>query len=261
MIYRLNGRVYSTLGATTVKYMTEAERQRENAKLKLAANKAKATGQGTKLTSSGFVVDSPFAGEARLKEWEKIKNFTFAQLDSYWQGQDDWYRNTYCATVPFGVREKMWKDRGGRASFLRQYLLTTQAYKYQKRAGQTYKAELMPTPMDVFKNWVKTQKIIENAQATVAAAAQAVQTVQAANPQVTQQEAVAAASRVTSEVLVSNVGGGSQGSGGASSASAPAPQTVVPVAAATPAATAASPVAGVAGAGLAAAGLYLLFGL
>jgi len=260
VVYRRNGRLWGSLGATrTVKYVSEAQRQREAAKSRAAEAMKKAQGEG------GHQGGVPFDLEEHVKEYSKIKDYSFAQLDAHWQNRDNWYRNTYCAAVPFDVREKVWRDRGGHTFFLKNYMNVMKTHTFQKRPGQPLRTKFLPSSLAVFRNWAETQRIVEDAHATVAAAAHAVQSVQAANPQVTHQEAVASASRVASGVIVS---GPATGGYQWTSPELPAGELATPVVPTLPApapspasAPAASPVAGVAGAGLAAAGLYLLFGL
>lgn len=210
MIYMLNGRIVG-LGAT--KYMTEAERKRE------------ASGVDAKLA----------AAKAKLAA---AKAKTFAELDAEWQANKGVamapYRK-FVKEVPYEVREELW-IRAGKPTH--PHLL------------MSLRRKRLVSGKDLVKDWDKREQQMANAQTYVAAAANAVQAVQEAMPQVPQAQIVESAARVVSTAISGGGSSGATAAAGQVAAESATPASVAQAGGNTP----------LVGAGLAAAaGLLLAF--
>jgi hypothetical protein len=239
MIYRLNGKFFSTLQGLGVSLtkpvvtITEAQRKQIQ-KLEIATGMPAQRGTAQEQIKKLYA-QTPYG--AIQTEADRRKTLPFAELDRLFQAEN-WEYARLAGTIPINIRQKAWERLGRPTAKINWGTLMTYAKK-------------------MYQDWERSQQIVADARATVSAAAKAVQAFQAANPQIPQQDLVASAARVV--VTSVPAGGGTQWSSAAPAAAAPAepaPAAAQPVAAVPPPEEGAGPTA----LSLLAAGAWLLFG-
>lgn len=212
MIYRMNGRFFSGLGYIPPKTVTESQRQVEI---------------GMKQNAAWY------AGvEKNRQRQAAIAAMSFDELEAAVFMKDPNY-GKFAQKFSRDERYTFWVESG----------------KPRQPVPVIQQMNKVADKMSTIAARVAAARETLASSEVLKAASQAVQSVQAANPQVAQSDLVASAGRVVAQYT-----------GGSAPAAPPPVQETVPSVPNVPAAQASSPVAGIAGAGLAAAGLWLLFG-